>query len=48
MQIDLKKIFPTISGHNDLPETWIWCALGDYVENLDGKRIPISADKTNE
>jgi len=26
-----------------LPSGWVWCALGDYVENLDGKRVPISS-----
>ncbi|MCU0782754.1 MAG: restriction endonuclease subunit S [Verrucomicrobia bacterium] len=28
---------------DDLPSGWAWCALGDYVENLDGKRVPISS-----
>lgn len=27
----------------ELPETWSWCRLGDYVENHDDKRIPVSA-----
>ena len=27
----------------DLPEGWSRCRLGDYVENLDGQRVPISA-----
>jgi type I restriction enzyme S subunit len=26
-----------------LPETWVWCEFGAYVENYDGGRIPIES-----
>jgi type I restriction enzyme S subunit len=36
-------LLPESTNSTDLPDTWAWCALGEYVENLDGKRVPISA-----
>jgi type I restriction enzyme S subunit len=30
-------------GLNDLPASWEWCRFGDFVENHDGRRIPIES-----
>src|SRR5207249_4293825 len=38
-------VFPNLKDTTDLPDTWAWCPFGDYVENFDGKRIPISANE---
>jgi type I restriction enzyme S subunit len=39
-----RRGIPTVDGDfNSLPETWARCKFGDYVENHDGKRIPIES-----